>query len=127
MAKVKLLIDTDIFIDYLNTGFLSTILESKGFEIYYSIVTKKELLSKRGLKDTERQAILFTLRRHRIILLDNRIANIYSDLRRQHPTLDKKEDALVAATALARRLPLLTRNWKHYKMIKGITLFTGTE
>jgi len=127
VAKVKLLIDTDIFIDYLNTGFLSTILESKGFEIYYSIVTKKELLSKRGLKDTERQAILFTLRRHRIILLDNRIANIYSDLRRQHPTLDKKEDALVAATALARRLPLLTRNWKHYKMIKGITLFTGTE
>ncbi len=126
MAKVKLLIDTDIFIDYLNTGFLSTILESKNFEIYYSVVTKKELLSKRGLKDTERQAILFTLRRHRIILLDNRIATIYSDLRRQHPTLDK-EDALVAATALARRLPLLTRNWKHYRMIKGITLFTGTE
>ena len=67
MAQVKLLIDTDIFIDYLNAGFLSTILESKSFEIYYSVVTKKELLSKRGLKEAERQAILLTLKRYRII------------------------------------------------------------
>lgn len=58
MAKVKLLIDTDIFIDYFNNGFFDEILENKGFEVYYSVVTKKELLAKQGLKDSERQAIL---------------------------------------------------------------------
>lgn len=124
MAKVKLLIDTDIFIDYFNTGLLSTILESKEFEIYYSIVTKKELLSKRGLKEAERQAILLTLKRYHIIPLDNRITRVYSNLRCKHPNLEK-EDALIAATALVYRLPLITRNWKHYKVIKGLTLFKG--
>jgi len=124
VAKVKLLIDTDIFIDYLNTGFLSTIFENKNFEIYYSVVAKKELLSKRGLKEAERQAILITLKRYRIIPLNSRIAQIYSDLRRKYRSLEK-EDALIAATALVRKLPLVTRNWKHYKMIEGLTLFRG--
>lgn len=125
MAKIKLLIDTDIFIDYLNRGFLSSILEDKGFEIYYSIVTKKELLSKTGLKEIERQAILYTLKEYRIIPLDDRIAERYSDLRQSYPSLEK-EGALIAATALVWGLPLVTRNSRHYKMIDGQTLFKGT-
>ncbi|MBI3812539.1 MAG: type II toxin-antitoxin system VapC family toxin [Nitrospirae bacterium] len=124
MAKVKLLIDTDIVIDYLNTGLLRTIFEDRGFEVYYSVVTKKELLSKPGLKETERQAVLFTLRRHRIIPLDDRITGTYSDLRRRYPSLEK-EDALIAATALVKKLPLVTRNVKHYKNIQGLILFKG--
>ena len=125
MAKVKLLIDTDIIIDFLNTGALRTIFQSKGFEIYYSVITKKELLSKPGLKEAERQAILSVLKRHRIIPLDNQITVTYSYLRYKHPSLDK-EDALIAATALVRKLPLLTRNWKHYKIIEGLPLLKGT-
>lgn len=125
MAKIKLLIDTDIFVDYFNTGFLSTILEGKDFEIYYSVVTKKELLSKPGLKEAECQAIQFILKRYRIIPLDERITRRYSDLRSTYPSLEK-EDALIAATALIRRLPVVTRNWKHYKIVKGLTLFKGT-
>lgn len=124
MAKVKLLIDTDIFIDYLNSGFLNAILDSKGYEVYYSVVTKKELLSKRGLKESERQAILSTLQRYRIIPLNDRISDIYSALRHNHPSLEK-EDALIAATALAKKLPLVTRNWRHYRGIDGLTLFRG--
>lgn len=126
MAKVKLLIDTDIFIDYLNTGFLSAILENKGFDIYYSVVTKQALLSKIGLKESERQVILMTLKRYRVIPLDNRMAGKYSDLRRKHLSLEK-EDALIAATALVRRLPLVTRNWKHYKAIEGLILFKRAD
>ena len=34
-----------------------------------------------------------------------------------------KEDALIAATALHKKLPLLIRNWKHYRKIKGLVLF----
>jgi len=125
VAKVKLLIDTDIFIDYLNIGFLRTIFQDKDFEIYYSVVTKKELLSKPGMKESERQTILFTLKRYRIIPLDDRIVGKYSDLRHRYPSLEK-EDALIAATALIRKLPLLTRNLKHYKDIEGLTIFKGT-
>ena len=122
MAKVKFLVDTDIFIDYFNTGFLRAIFESKDFEIYYSVVTRKELLSKRGLKEAERQGILFTLKHHRIIPLNNRITAMYSNLRRKHTVLEK-EDTLIAATALVRKLPLVTRNRKHYKIIEGLVLF----
>lgn len=124
MAKIKLLVDTDIFIDYFNTGRFSGLLESEEFTIYYSIVAKKELLSKKGLRDAERQAILHHLRGHRLIRLDPRIAERYSDLRRQYPSLEK-EDAIVAATALIKNLPLVTRNWRHYRGIKGLTLFKG--
>ena len=124
MAKVRLLIDTDIFIDYLNAGFLHQLFEEKGYEVYYSIVTKKELLSKPGLRNSERQAILHTLKKHRLLPLTDSIARTYSDLRRQYPSLEK-EDALIAASALSKRLPLLTRNWKHYRAIKGLTLFKG--
>jgi hypothetical protein len=61
VAKVKLLVDTDVLIDFLNTGFLSSLFENQGFEIYYSVVTKKELLSKRGLRESERKAIALML------------------------------------------------------------------
>ncbi|OGW60158.1 MAG: hypothetical protein A2V83_06260 [Nitrospirae bacterium RBG_16_64_22] len=124
MAKVPLLVDTDIFIDYFNAGLLRAVLESDEFEIYYSVVTKKELLSKPGLKASEREAILATLKRYRIIPLAERIAAAYSDLRRKHASLEK-EDALIAATAIVRGLPLVTRNWKHYKGVEGLTLFRG--
>lgn len=125
MAKVKLLIDTDIFIDYLNIGSLRTIFQGKNYEVYYSVITKKELLSKSGLKESERQAIISMLKRYRIILLDDRITMAYSRIRHKYPRIEK-EDALIAATSLARNLPLLTRNWKHYKIIQEITLFKGS-
>lgn len=123
MARVKLLIDTDIFVDYLNTGFLSPIFEDKSFEVYYSIVTKKELLSKRGLKEAERQGILLMLKSHRLIPLDDRTTQVYSDLRHKYPFMGK-EDALIAASALSRKLPLVTRNLKHYKHIEELRLFS---
>lgn len=122
MAKIRLLIDTDIFIDYFNHGFFEEILENEEFDIYYSAVTKKELLSKQGLKNSEKQAILYILKEHKIINLTADIANRYSGLLEEYPEMEK-EDALIAATALQKRLPLLTRNWKHYRKIKRLVLF----
>jgi predicted nucleic acid-binding protein len=122
MAKIKLLIDTDIFIDYFNHGYFEEVLENKEFKIYYSVITKKELLAKQGLKDSEKQAILYVLKRHRIINITADIAVKYSTLLDKHPDMSKEDD-LIAATALHRRLPLLTRNWKHYRQIKGLILF----
>ena len=124
MEKINLLADTDIFIDYFNTGRFSNILENDLFIIYYSGVTEKELLSKKGLKTSEKESILHTLKNHRLIRVNKLIAEKYSGLRQLYPSLDK-EDVLIAATAMIKNLPLLTRNFKHYKNIEGLTLFTG--
>ena len=122
MAKISVLVDTDIFIDYFNTSRFHALFDSSRFTLYYSIITKKELLTKPGLRDNERESILSELRRCRLIALSDAIATRYSDLRRQHPALDKS-DALIAATALVKRLPLMTRNKRHFRMVTGLTLF----
>ncbi len=122
MAKVSVLVDTDIFIDYFNTSRFHALFDSTRFTLYYSIVTRKELLTKPGLRDAERESILVELTRCRLIPLSDSIAARYSDLRRLHPSLDKG-DALIAATALVKRLPLMTRNKRHFQMVTSLTLF----
>lgn len=124
MEKISLLVDTDIFIDYFNVGRFSNILENDLFVIYFSAVTEKELLSKKGLKSLAKEAILYTLKNYRRIRINDSIALKYSELRKMYPSLDK-EDLLIAAAALTRKLPVMTRNYKHYKKIKELPLFTG--
>lgn len=78
-------------------------------------------LRKQGHKLSD-EAILDELTRCRLIALSDSIAARYSELRRQHPSLDKG-DALIAATALVKHLPLMTRNKRHFRMVTGLTLF----
>ena len=122
MAKVSVLVDTDIFIEYFNQGRFHALFDSTRFTIYYSIITKKELLTKSGLRDAERESILVELSQCRLIPLSDSIAARYSDLRRQHSSLDKG-DVLIAATALVKHLPLMTRNKRHFRMVTSLTLF----
>lgn len=122
MAKVSVLVDTDVFIDYFNTGRFSSLFDTARFTVYYSIITKKELLTKSGLRDAERDAILEELRTCRLIDLSRAITVRYSDLRRRYPRLEKN-DALIAATALVKRLPLVTRNNRHFRIVEDIALF----
>ncbi len=124
MEKINLLVDTDVFIDYFNTGRFSNILENRRFVIYYSRVTEKELLSKKGLRTSEKEAILYSMKNYRQIGIEKTIALKYSELRELYPSLDK-EDVLIASTAIVKKLPLITRNYKHYAKIKGLVLFTG--
>lgn len=124
MAKKSLLIDTDIWIDYFNVGRFAPYFEGSSFTIYYSTITEKELLTKKGLRDAEKDAIVRELRLHRRINITPSIAKIYSFIRGRHKSLEK-EDALIAASAIAKRLPLFTRNWKHFRIIHGLQLFEG--
>lgn len=55
MGEDQFLADTDILIAYLNRREFRGYLEAPRFKIYYSAVTKKELLSKRGLRASERK------------------------------------------------------------------------
>jgi predicted nucleic acid-binding protein len=121
VRKRKLLVDTDILISYLNRRRYRYYLESEDWQVYYSVVTRKELLAKQGLSDRERQAILLILRRYRQINISQNIALRYAELREQYSRLER-EDALIAASALVRRMPLLTRNHRHFRIVARLTL-----
>lgn len=105
MAAVRVLVDTDILIDYFKAGRYGWLLEDRRNRIYYSAVTRKEFLTKQGLTGTERRAIEEALHRFRLIPLVPTIAARYSELRGRYRNLEKG-DALIAATALVRGLPL---------------------
>jgi predicted nucleic acid-binding protein len=122
MATSSVLVDTDIFIEFFNFSRFAFLFRSPEFRVYYSIVTKKELLSKQGLRESEQHAIVKELRRHRLIRLTEPITRRYLTLRAAYLSLEK-EDALIAASALVKKLPLVTKNKKHFDAIAGLTLF----
>jgi predicted nucleic acid-binding protein len=121
VGEYQLLVDTDILIAYFNRRAYRSYLENRKYRIHYSAITKKELLSKRGLKDSERRAILTVLRRFRLVRIDRRVTDEYSRLRTAHPLLSRG-DSLIAASAITRNLPLLTQNRRHFRMIEGLVL-----
>jgi predicted nucleic acid-binding protein len=120
----SLVVDTDIFIDYLN-GFerMRDILDSPLHRVYFAAITRKELLGTPGLSSTERHRIEILLLKHRLIRIDESIAEHFSSLLQKYSHQGLRNgDALVAATAWSRDLPLFTRNIKHYRFIAEITL-----
>ena len=59
MAKIKLLIDTDILIDSLRgVKVAKDLFRTKDIDVYCSILSKKELLSKGGLRESERKRVI---------------------------------------------------------------------
>jgi predicted nucleic acid-binding protein len=74
MAKIKLLVDTDIIIDGLK-GIKPTrdLLRRQELDIYCSILTKKELLSKEGLRSSERKRILDILSKVKVLKIDSSV------------------------------------------------------
>lgn len=124
MAKIKLLVDTDVIIDYLKGVKPARELFKAGYvDIYCSIYSKKELLSKIGLRDTERKRIIELLSKLKVLKVDDDICKKYTYL------LDKYGDRqtslvdyIIAATAWSKNLPLLTRNRRHFVHIKEIKL-----
>jgi hypothetical protein len=124
VARVGILVDTDILIDYFNTGQHAAVLDDPRNRLYYSVVTRKELLTKPGLKDSERQAILEALRGFRLVPVTRAVAARYTAARSRSPRLER-EDALIVATAIEKRLPLMTRNWRHFREVEGLTLYGG--
>ena len=124
MARIKLLIDTDILIDYLKgIRAAKAVFKSRDIDIYCSVLTKKELLNKPGLKDSERKRIINIFRRLKIIPIDADISLKYSDLLAKYRNKGlHPPDTIIAATAWSKKLPLLTRNRRHFSYIEEIKL-----
>jgi predicted nucleic acid-binding protein len=121
VGENQFLVDTDILIVYLSRRSYRSYLENLLNRIYYSAITKKELLSKPGLKASDRRAIINLLPRFRLVRIDQTVADEYSRLRANYSSL-AKGDALIAASALVRRIPLLTQNLRHFRRVRELML-----
>ncbi len=114
------LIDTDVLIDYVKG-----LCDLPSARLYITEITLYEFI--RGTKDVDKAKR--TLEEGFIVLFhDNTViataAKIWVELKRSGEMLDDR-DILIAATAIAKGLRLLTRNVRHYERLKkfGLVFF----
>jgi predicted nucleic acid-binding protein len=101
MARIRILIDTDIMIDSIKgVRAAKELFRTRDVDLYCSILTKKELLSKGGLKDSERKRIINLLSKIRVLKIDDDISNKFFFLARTYgENRDRMADYIIAATA----------------------------
>jgi predicted nucleic acid-binding protein len=110
----EILLDTDVLIDHLR-GHRRLDLVDPAWKI--SVVTRCELFAGRN---TDEQRLRQTLDQLDEMPVDRDIAESAGRIRRT--TQLAVADALIAATALAQQIPLMTRNRRHFELVPGLTL-----
>ncbi len=108
-----ILVDTDVFIDHLR-GAVE--IRPGRHRLHYSVITRAELFAGASGTDVATR-VLAPLRE---IPVDRAIAERASRIRREFGV--RMPDALIAATALERKLSLSTRNKKHFESIRGLRI-----
>lgn len=101
-----LLLDTDIFIDHLRGVHR---LPMAADTLHYSVVTRAELFAGRGSEETRVNLLLAPFRE---LTIDRSVAERAGRLRRASAI--RLPDALIAATAIKKRLP--TRDPQHPRL-----------
>lgn len=116
------LVDTGVFIYWLRGDQTARrFFRDPRRTVYYSKVTRKELL-KEPIRAAEAQRVKAFLSRFRPINPDAQIAGRFSELLQQYPALQRHlADALIAATAWEKNLPLITTNPRHFVAIEEIS------
>ena len=122
----KILIDTDILIDVarsVNIAIERLNAETQTASLKISIITQMELII--GCRNkTELQHLQRFLQRYEVIPLDETISNKARQLLEEdylsHGLLIP--DAFIAATALVREIPLLSKNQRDYRFISQLNL-----
>jgi predicted nucleic acid-binding protein len=103
-----------VFIDHLRG---TRRFEAGAGAVHYSVITRCELYAGRS---SEEERVDTLLEPFLELGVDRQIASRAGRLRRDLPI--RMPDALIAATALERRLTLLTRNRKHFELVPGLTV-----
>ena len=125
----KFLIDTNAGIDFLNgklpsasIAWLEQLLDAQ--QLAMSVIVRIELLSWQGAP-AEMQALEDFVAATEVLPLDEPVTQQTIRLRQQHRV--KLPDAIIAATALAHSLPLLTRNGSDFQTLAGLVVLNLHE
>jgi len=126
MTRVKLFVDTDVFIDAIKgVKPAKDLFRTESVEVFCSILTKKELLSKEGISPSERSKVNKLLSKVKVLKVDKMIHRSFTELLRHYGDKpERRADYIIAATAIAKKLPLLTRNKKHFKDIEHLFTYS---
>lgn len=125
----KVLIDTDIIIDFLRTneGLFPTLLELQvqgNLTLYISSVTIMELfVGTSSQKQVQSQQLKELIDSFRVIPLDAKLAQFTGELKRGKKWTILTSDLIIGATALWLNAQLATKNRKHFSVIPGLKLF----
>lgn len=128
-AKKGLLLDTDVLINILKhiPGY-SSLSRLHSRRLYYASTSKKELYGKQGLTRSEAIAIAELLTKMRKVDLDRSILRRYDSLlRKYHHRRLLKADALIAATAWAKGLILITGNVTDFSFVEEIQVVSPDD
>lgn len=120
MNGKEILVDTNIFL-FLMSGSdtLEEILQGK--DIYLSFVTELELISFKGITERQEKQVAELLSDCSIIPMNKLVKEKYIELRKKYSL--KLADAIIAASALAFDMPLITAD-KDFKKINKLKLIT---
>jgi predicted nucleic acid-binding protein len=128
-AQKGLLLDTDVLINILKhiPGYAS-LFHPQSRRLYYASTSKKELYGKHGLTRSEAIAIAELLAKMRKVDPDRSILRRYDSLlRKYHHRRLLKADALIAATAWAKGLILITGNVTDFSFIGEIQVVSPKD
>ena len=123
MGKPYYLIDTNVVIDYLGNnipasgmGFMNTVMNTKP---QVSVITKIEVLGFNA-PDEHYRLLTHFMDDVRVLALTDKIVEICIDMRKGYHI--KLPDAIIASTALAYNLVLITRDISDFKNIPHLHL-----
>jgi len=111
VATAELLVDTDVLIDHLRGDRQ---LRADGRRLAVSVITRAELFAGRDAPTVLRELLGTMIE----LSVDATIAELAGVTRRRHQLA--MPDALIAATALAHQVPLMTRNHRHFQAVDGL-------
>jgi len=125
----NLLLDTSVLIDHLRgnkpaTEFLETAFNS-GVSVAVSAVTEMELYTGKSMENPAiEEDVLKFLKLFKTLPVTSNIARQAGLLLRRHRHQGLTPiDAIIASTAMEHNATLITRNIKHFRMVKGIIVF----
>jgi predicted nucleic acid-binding protein len=107
-----LLVDTDVFVDHLRGA---AALKAGRNRVFYSIVTRCELLAGRASQEEPVRQLLSAFSE---LVIDGAVAESAGRIRRQ--TGIPLPDAIIAASAIEFDMPVVTRDRRDFERVRGL-------